>query len=860
LEQEIDDELRFHVEILVERHVAGGMKEEEARRAVMGRFHRYQTTRAQLIRGRTRGRRLERRRQFLAGLGQDLRQSWRQVSKRPGFAVMAVLTLAIGIGVNTTAFSMVEAFLLRPLPYPAAERLLVLWTTNPERGIRRWRLSIPDYVDLRERTRTMDVAGVMDETFNLSGDLDAERLRGNYVTPGFFRVLGVSPALGRGFAEEEGTPEGDRVAVISHELWQRRFGYNTGLLGSSILLDGAPHTLVGIMPPGFWVGSPGVDVWVAGAPSGEERRDAHVLGVLGRVREGFSIRQASDEAIRILTSIAAAHPETSAGNGGHVETLRDAVFDRGFKAASAISMASVALVLLIACANVASLLLTQAAGRGQEVALREALGARHSRIARQFFSESLLVAGGGGLGGVGLSVLGIRGLVSVIPPDVPRGAELTLSPRVLLFTATITVLTAVLCGMAPALRSGKAHLARNLRDGGGPSGRLGGRLQKALVAGEVAMTTVLLISSALLLRGFREIRLGDMGLDRSDVLAMRTQLPGKQYPDTASVNQFYVDLAARLEEIPGVQEVGGTNILPGQGGRVVYYVPGEGDIEDPSSREWAAHRYVLPGYLDAMDIPILAGRGFAESDRMGAPRVAVVSESLAQRDWPGSDPIGRVITGASGSWEVVGVVGDTWNPGISDEPSEMIYFSALQARLPFMDWAVEASVPLAALVAPVQQAVRDVDPTIPAFDVMSLDALIDQGLGGSLVVAKVMGALALIALVLALVGVHGVVAYTVSQRTHELGVRMSLGARGGDVMAMVVRQGMTMAVVGILFGVGLALAVTRGLSHFLFGVSPLDPPTFTAVSLALLCAATAATVLSARRATKVDPIVALMRE
>ena len=377
---------------------------------------------------------------------------------------------------------------------------------------------------------------------------------------------------------------------------------------------------------------------------------------------------------------------------------------------------------------------------------------------------------------------------------------------------------------------------------------------------EVALALVLLVSSTLLFRGFTRVRLRDMGLDRSDVLVMRTQLPENQYPDTASVGQFYVELAARIRSIPGVVEVGGTNIFPGQGRRVVYYVPGKGDIDDPAVREYAAHRYVLPGYLDALDIPVVSGRSFRATDRIGASRVAVVSESLVRRDWPGQDPIGRSITGSSGSWEIVGVVADTWNPGLRDEPPEMIYFCALQTLVPFMDWAVEASVPLATLANPLRAAVRSVDPTIPAFDVMSLDALVDQGLGRSLVMAKVMGVVALLALVLALGGIHGIVAYSVSQRTHELGVRMSLGARRTTVLRMFVGHGTRMALLGISAGMVMALIATRGLSHFLFGVSPFDPPTFVIASLVLLGAVAAATVAPALRATKVDPVEALRVE
>jgi predicted permease len=377
---------------------------------------------------------------------------------------------------------------------------------------------------------------------------------------------------------------------------------------------------------------------------------------------------------------------------------------------------------------------------------------------------------------------------------------------------------------------------------------------------EMAMALVLLVSSALLVQGFRTLRLGDMGIDASDVLAMRILLPDTQYPDTAAVNGFYLELASRLRALPGVDEVGGTSSLPAQGNSVTSYVLGDQDWEDENLRRLVSYRYVLPGYFEAMDIPVLRGRGVRETDRLGNLRVAVISESLAQRHWPDGDPIGQRINTGLYTREIVGVVADTREAALDGGDPDLVYFSALQTRRTFMEWAVEANVPLATLMEPVRAQVREMDPTIPAYDVMTLDALIDQGMGGNLIMAKIMGVVAIIALILALGGVYGVMGYSVSRRSQEMGIRMSLGAQRSNVMGMVVRQGAILALVGIAVGIGLALLVTRGLAFFLFGVSPFDPMTFGAVTVILFLAGVLATFFPARRATRVDPVVALRVE
>ena len=561
-----------------------------------------------------------------------------------------------------------------------------------------------------------------------------------------------------------------------------------------------------------------------------------------------------------MGQIARDFPETSAGHGAVMFSLHEDVFDEGFQAGTAISTVAVALVLLIACANVANLLLTHAAGRERDVAVRSALGASRSRIVGQLFTESSIVAGLGGLLGLGLAVLGIRGLVSIMPPWFPRVQEIGLSPRVLLYAAAVTMLTGIIFGLAPALQASRANLTDVLKEGGRGGGFKGARFRKAMVVAEIALALVLLVSSTLLVQGFVRIRVADLGFDRSDVLTLQTLLPEDQYPDAPSLAGFYSRLSDRLASLPGVTAVGGTSLLPTQGNNMTYFVLEGEDFNDQNRRKLTGFRFTLPGYFEAMDVPVLHGRGLEDGDTEGSRRVAVVNQTFARRHWPARDPIGERLVTSRGPWEIVGVVADTRDQPTAAGDQALVYFPAHQGLPRFMSYTIEAAVPLETLIEPARTALRSLDPTIPAYDLMPLGAMIDLSLGGDTIMAKIMGALAIIALVLALGGVYGVMAYSVSQRTRELGIRTSLGARRSDLVSMVMRQGTLLALVGVAIGTGLALAATRGLARFLFGVNPFDPVTFGAVGGLLLAAALAATFFPALRAARVDAILALRTE
>jgi putative ABC transport system permease protein len=792
---------------------------------------------------------------------QDLKLAFRSLRRGGALIAVAVLSLGIGIGANTTIFSAVDVFMLRPLPYPDSDRLYTVWTTNRERGWNQVSFSVPDFVDLRERSRTLSVSVADGASFNLSEGDHPERVGGGRVSSNYFEVLGVQPAMGRGFTADEEREGAQRVAVISDGLWQRRFGGDPGVLGSTVLVDGEPHTIVGVMPADFWYQTTELDILVPFRISGDESRNSHYLAVLGRLNRGFTQGQAEDEVERIAAQLAAEYSDTNAGNGAVLLSLHEDVFGEGFETGSLISTIAVLFVLLIACANVANLLLTHAAGREREVAVRTALGAGRKRIVRQFLTEALMLSAAGGLLGLGLSVFGIRGLVSLMPAWFPRVNEIGLSPRVLLFTAGVAILSAVLVGLAPAIQSTRPNLVAALKEGGrGGTAVRGARFRKVLVVGEVALALALLVSSALLVRGFVNVRLADRGFDQSDVLTFRVSLPANDYPDTTAMVAFHTDLQRRLASIPGVRTVGATTILPLQGNSATYYwLPGE-DIESDLQRKVTNFLYVSPGYFEAMDIPVVRGRGIEETDRVDSRRVIVINEAMAERHWADEDPVGRELEFYSGRAEIVGVVANTnvSNTSLGERP--MVYFATYQDDNPSLGWVIEADVPLETLVEPVRAEVLAIDPNLPAYGIRPLKAVIDESLGGDTIMAKIMAVVAIIALVLALAGVYAVMAYSVSQRRQEMGIRMALGAKNRDVAGMIIRQGTLLAVLGVALGVVVAFGMARGLAFFLYGVNAFEPLIYAGVALLLLAAAVTATLLPARRATLVDPIVALRAE
>jgi putative ABC transport system permease protein len=771
------------------------------------------------------------------------------------------MSLGLGIGANASIFSAVDVFLFRPLPYDEADRLTHVYSTVPARGWTYNSVSIPDFLDLREQSRTMDIATTYGRDFNLSGGDRPERITGERASWNYFRVLRITPILGRSFLEEEERMGAHHVAIISNGLWQRRYGSNSEVIGTNVELDGESYTIIGVLPPKVRVYQRRTEIWTPIPLSGEENRGSHFLSPIGRLADGVTIEQANAEVSTIADRLAQEYPETNDGWGAGARDLHRRIFPEEFRMGSTISMVAVAFVLLIACANVANLMLTRVAGRGRELALRCAIGANRVRIVNQLLTEALMVSLLGGLLGLGFAVFGIRGIKSLMPPFFPRIDDILLDGRVLLFTAVITVITGILFGLAPALQSSRPNLTESLKEGGrGNVGSKGDRLRKVLVVSEVSLSLALLVSSALLVKAYLSFQTSDFGWeDEETLLTFRLSPPNNDYPDGESLVEFYRQLMPGLASIPGVESVGGTSMLPMQGNNNTFFeVPGM-ESPDLEHRPLTEMRVVFPGYFEGMGISLLRGRGFTDQDRDDTRLVVLVNQELVDRFLPGEDPVGKELGDLWGrSRTIIGVVENTLD--IDPNPRPTTFMPLYQQPQSGMAFVLRTTGDPSTVVEPVRSEVLRLDPRLPVYRVRTLEDHVNEQQGGNFIMAKIMGVLAVVALALSVVGVYGVMAHSVSQRTQEVGIRMALGAGRRSVLGMILRQGTLLAAIGIGIGLLIAAAVARALSLFLFGMSPYDPATFAAVAVLLLCSGLVATYFPARRATKVDPVDALRSE
>jgi len=797
----------------------------------------------------------------MTGLTQDLRYAFRFLTKRPGLTTLAVLCLAIGIGANTAIFSPVDVFMLRPLPYPEAERLVIITTVDQNRGGMELSYSLPDLLDTRAQAKTLDIAAYTGRSLNLSGRDEPERLIGQVVTANFFRVLGVQPALGRDFLPAEEHPATDRPAIMSHGLWQRRFDSDSRVLGQAIRLDGSSYTVVGVAPATFGFPDPSADVWIPVVADGNAPRGAHYLQTIARLKPGATLETARAELSTIARRLENTYPESNRGFGARLTSVRDELYGPQFRYGSGISSVAVFFLLLITAANVANLLLAHAASREREIAIRTALGAGRGRIVRQLLFESLLLGAGGGVLGLGFAYLGIKGLFTIMPSWFPGVERIGLDARVLGFAAAVSLLAAFLAGLGPALQAGRQSVRESLQESGRGSslGRRRGRLRGVFVVSEVALAIALLAGAGLLVKGFDRLQSAPLGFDTDDVLTLRTTLPTGTYSDPAGQWRFTEQVVRRLGELPGVVSAGATSILPTTGNTATYYHV-EGEDASDGERQVVSYRSVTADYLATVGIPLLRGRGFASGDVADAPLVAIVNQAFVRRHWPDGDALAKRLVLQSGTRDIVGVVRDAREWGGETEPRPMVYLPG--AQLPFRNLgiALRAAGDPVALAGPARAAVLALDPDQPVFDVMTMARRIALDNQGNGVVARIMGVLSAIALVLAVVGVYGVMSYNVSQRTQEIGIRMALGAAARDVLNLVLRQSARVVGIGTVLGILLALGLSRGLSIFLFGVSPFDPLTFGTAVLALAVAALVASYLPARRATRTDPLVSLRTE
>jgi putative ABC transport system permease protein len=852
---DLAEEIRSHIEIEEHENLESGMPPEEAHYAALRRFGN--VTLAQ-----------ERSREmwgwnWTETLWQDVRFGLRQLRKNPGFTAVAVITLALGIGANTAIFSVINAVLLRPLPFPHADRLVQIWETDPQRGVDRGVVSPYNFRDWQSQNHDFAaMAAYGYDHFSLTSGESPFGLRGLRVSADFFRVFGVRPLWGRDFLANEDQPGAGHVAILSFTAWQNYFGRDPRIVGRKSTLDGEAYTVIGVMPSGFGVPGSGTEIWITPAFDLKNlSRSSHGLFAIGRLKPGITLAAARSEANTIARRLAQQYPDTNGHSGIVLIPLQEEIVGNT-RSALLVLWGAVGLVLLIACANVASLLLSRGVARSKEFAVRSALGASRSRLAAQLLIESILLAAAGGALGLAFANWGIGAIVRTAA--IPRAQGVTLDARVLGFTGLLSILTGIVFGLAPAFASSSTDLNFALKKtlGSINAGVGGVRLRGGLVAGEIALSLVLLVSAGLLIKSLWLLGRVNPGFNPKSVLGVRLSLPESKYPNGLERAAVFKRVIERLAAVPGVESAGGVNDLPFSGSRTTSSFDIEG-VPPSSTAEvrQADRRDISPDYFKAMGIPLLKGRRFTDGDNADAPPVAIINEDLARKYWPGRDPIGQKLNLYEKDWEIVGVVGDVKLLDLAKENTPEMYLPCAQSGSPpWMFFAIQSRLGVSSLIASVRNAVREVVPDEPLYDVRTMEERVEASTAPRRLNAWLLGIFAALALVLSAVGTYGVIAYSVAQRTHEFGIRMALGAERGDVLKLVLGQGIALTLLGVSVGLAGAAGLTRYLSSLLYGVRPNDALTFATVGLLLTTVALLASYIPARRATKVDPMVALRYE
>jgi putative ABC transport system permease protein len=801
-------------------------------------------------------------------LWQDLKYGVRLLSKSPGFTVTAIVALALGIGATTAIFSVVDAVLLKPLPFYDPAKVLVIWEKNPAQNRYKLFVAPANYLEWRKQSRTTQMGALQDVRINLTGGpngyIQPEELGCERVTATLFRVLGVQPIVGRAFSDEEDQPGANSVALLSYSLWQRRFAGDPAIVGKSVRLRNQIYTVNGVMPPDFFVIEPGIDVWVPlGLSAAASSQSARALTVIARRTD--ELDRVAAEMETIGAQLEQSIPALDKGWRPSVFVLQNELVG-GMRRALWVLSGAVSCLLLMACVNVATLLLSRGTSRSREIALRAALGAGRGRIVTQLLSESFLLSLGGGALGLLLATGLIRALATSRAGDIPRLAHATVDARLFAFALGVSLLTGLIFGVIPALQNSDANLSTALNEGGrgGTMGRRGRAVRNTLMVSEIALAVVVLIAAGLLIRSFIRLRSVDLGFQPSGVLTMRVPMGGGLNSPAPRRLAFVRQLCDGVSSLPGVRAVGVTSALPLAGlvAGSPFWV--EGFPAPPESqRPTALVRSVTPGYFQTIGIPLIAGRSFAASDDAQAHPVAIVNHALAQRFWPSSSALGQHVIidlPAVSLAEIVGVVGDVKSESVQRDDWPTIYSPFAQAPIGPVVLAARAAGSPPALTQAIQREVRNLDPNQPVTDIRTMEEVVENTVSGARFNMRLLSAFALIAFILASVGIYGVISYDVSERMNEIGIRMALGAQPSDVLRMVLGQGARMAGLGIAAGLALSFALTRLMGTMLFGVQTTDAYTFAAIPVLLAMVALVASYLPSRRAIALNPVSALRHE
>ena len=867
MDRELDEEVRFHLDREIEENVRRGMTPEEARRAAMMSFGGVEGIKEECR--DVRGLRL------VEDLSQDVRYGARVLLKSPGFSLVAVLTLALGIGASTAIFSVVNALLLRALPYRNADRVVIVWEENRPRENHMNTVSPANFLDWKDQAQSFDeMAAFYDARVNLTNAGEPEEIPAQVSTGNLFALLGVGPVLGRFYTVEDEEPGRDDVVVLSYGLWQRRFGGARDIIGQKITLNNQNLEVIGVAPPDFkffikrgsLIGKP-AEMWMP-TKFGEEyrQRKGRFISVAARLKPGVTAAEVQAEMNTIGARLEQQYPDFNAGWGVNVVPLRQQLAGE-IKTSLYVLLGAVGFVLLIACANVANLMLARAATRQKEIAIRTALGASRKRVVRQLLTESLILSCAGGLFGLLIALWGVEALVSLSPRNLIGIERVGLSLPVLGFTFLVSLLTGVIFGLVPAIEASRLNLNESLKEAGKSS--MGTprsqRIRSIFVVAEVALALVLLVGAGLMIQSFRRLQSVDPGFNARSVLTMRVILPRRKYVEDGQRIAFFRQAVERIGHLPGVESASAVSYLPfaGLGAGTNFFI--EGQPKPPPGQDFICDvRVTDENYFRTMGIPVLAGRTYTAQEAQEARKVVVISEALARKYFPGEDPIGHRIAiymkDDPEPTEIIGVVADSKTNALDEETQPMVYWPHAELAYGGMTIIARTTGDPLSLAAAAQREIQIIDKDQPVSEVRTMEGWLSESVARTRFGTFLLSVFAAVALLLAAVGIYGVMAYSVTQRTHEIGIRMALGAQRRDLVRMVVGQGLTLTLIGVGLGLVAAFGLTRVMTSLLFGISATDPATFGGISMLLALAALLACLIPARRATRVDPMVALRYE